>query len=148
MQIVPRIRLALFMLFDFLGSPLLSTRQNSSVLYIVASVGIHRSFGAHAGPSHVSRRSATNSVPQQLNWCPFSHPFLVGLGPPVVLFYQLFWLGGFPYYNRQNKSWYPYSNLSTGGPRQRKAASVVAQPILSTPGPAAQNLQSRNRTQG
>ena len=33
-------------------------------------------------------------------------------------FDQLFWGREFSYYNRlQEKSWYPYSNLSTGGPR-------------------------------
>ena len=40
------------------------------------------------------------------------------LGPPARRpFAHFVWLGGFPYENRlQKKSWYPYSNLSTGGP--------------------------------
>ena len=40
------------------------------------------------------------------------------LGPPVVPFCP-FWFGGFPYYRHRKKLGYLYSNLSTGGPRNR-----------------------------
>ena len=39
------------------------------------------------------------------------------LGPSWVPFCRFFFGGGFPYYNRPHKKRYPYSNLSTGGPR-------------------------------
>ena len=40
---------------------------------------------------------------------------MIILGPPVVPFYQLFGVLGSPT-KIDRKSWYPYSNLSTGGP--------------------------------
>ena len=42
---------------------------------------------------------------------------MTGLGFPVVPFYSVLG-GGFPDSNRLQKKEYPYSNLSTGGPRQ------------------------------
>ena len=40
------------------------------------------------------------------------------LGPPVVVYY-LFWGEGSPTKIDYRKKWYPYSNLSTGGPTRR-----------------------------
>ena len=42
------------------------------------------------------------------------------LGPPVVPFSPLFW--------GSRKSWYPYSNLSTGGPRMGSSIGCEIQP--------------------